>query len=111
MVGVFFLLSLSALGGLSMRSSQYAYVHLLVLTLAGCGQIAEVPSSTDPCSENWLQRVESSLSTGDEQGHGPDIGSQEWRATVEFRLGIRGSSALPARDSSEWCSYIDGVIF
>jgi hypothetical protein len=47
------------------------------------------------------------VTTGDGQGHGPDIGSDEWRSVVEFKLGIRGNPAVPSRASREWCHYID----
>ena len=43
-------------------------------------------------------------------GHGPDIGSGEWKSVVEFKLGIRGNPDVPDRDSQEWCSYIDALI-
>jgi hypothetical protein len=41
--------------------------------------------------------------TDDGQGHGPDIGSDEWKSVIEFRLGIRGKPDLPARASEAWC--------
>ena len=49
----------------------------------------------------------SRLVTGDGQGHGPDIGSDEWRSVVEFKLGIRDDPSTPTRDSEDWCAYID----
>lgn len=63
-----------------------------------------------PCSELWQQYIETQLQTGDSQGHGPDIGSLEWRSVVEFKLGIRGDPAIPSRESDEWCGYIDEQI-
>jgi hypothetical protein len=60
-----------------------------------------------PCSEDWFAQVEQQIATGDSQGHGPDLGSIEWRHTVEFKLGLRGSTDIPARNSTVWCEYID----
>ena len=80
---------------------------LSIAFAAACsgGQIRE--SSPEPCSEQWQQTVEARLHTGDAHGHGPDVGSAEWRSVVEFKLGIRGKPEVPARDSLEWCAFID----
>jgi hypothetical protein len=51
--------------------------------------------------------MESVLPTGDGEGHGPDLGSEEWKSVIEFRLGIRGDVSIPDRSSEEWCIYID----
>lgn len=59
------------------------------------------------CSAGWLAWVERQLVSGDGQGHGPDVGSDEWRSVIEFRLGIRGNAQVPARSSEAWCRYID----
>jgi hypothetical protein len=70
--------------------------------------------SNDPgyelCSEPWLRDIEAQLQTGDSEGHGPDLGSLEWRSVVEFKLDIRGDPAIPARESDEWCEFIDETI-
>ena len=58
------------------------------------------------CTPEWQQKVESDLGTGDGQGHGPDIGSDEWKSVVEFRLGVRGLPEVPERDSDSWCAYV-----
>ncbi len=62
------------------------------------------------CTYSWYQSVESALPSGDGMGHGPDIGSAEWRSVIEFRLGIRGNADVPDRDSDEWCGYINGLL-
>lgn len=67
----------------------------------------QLTAGTKPCSAPWLQMVEQTLSTGDGQGHGPDLGSSEWRSVVEFKLGIRGNPDVPDRATEEWCAYID----
>lgn len=58
------------------------------------------------CAPAWQRSVEAQLGSGDGQGHGPDLGSDEWQAVVEARLGLRGTAALPARDSTAWCTLI-----
>jgi len=86
----------------------------LILTSQGHMDDAEyqrqLTAGTEPCSTPWLQMVEQTLSTGDGQGHGPDLGSSEWRSVVEFKLGIRGNPDVPDRDSEAWCAYIDQAI-
>lgn len=86
------------------------YRHLaisLLLFAAACGTENATSPGPEPCSGEWQQWVESRLTTGDGQGHGPDIGSDEWRSVVEFKLGIRDDPSVPSRGSDEWCSYID----
>jgi uncharacterized protein len=63
-----------------------------------------------PCTASWYQFIEKTVATGDGQGHGPDIGSEEWKSVIEFRLGIRGAPDLPARDSEDWCRLIDRIV-
>ena len=59
------------------------------------------------CTEIWFEKVDRQIASGDGQGHGPDLGSLEWRSVVEFKLGVRGDESLPAADSEHWCAYID----
>ncbi|QFI37199.1 hypothetical protein FR932_04840 [Moritella marina ATCC 15381] len=59
------------------------------------------------CTHAWYSEIDSQLITGDGQGHGPDLGSQEWRSVIEFKLGIRGDANVPARHSTLWCDYIN----
>jgi len=68
------------------------------------------PQTPVPCSPDWLQWVEQTVSSGDGQGHGPDIGSGEWKSVIEFKLGLRGAAALPTPDSQSWCRFIDEAI-
>lgn len=78
-----------------------------LLIVSSCGVGPDPDAGLQPCSEQWLQFVEEQLRTGDAEGHGPDVGSMEWRSVVEFKLGIRGDPATPPRETEEWCSYID----
>ena len=78
-----------------------------VLVAASCGVEESVEPGPQPGAVLGQQEVELLLPTGDGAGHGPDRGSLEWRSVVEFKLGIRGDPAIPARDTDEWCTYID----
>lgn len=77
-----------------------AYVHA-----SGGGQ-PETPTGT-PCSDAWNHAIEKAVATGDGRGHGPDMGSDEWKSVIEFKLGIRGQPQVPHRDTLAWCQYID----
>ena len=82
-------------------------MYSLFLTgVSGCADPQLQEATTPYCTDDWFAFVESELVTGDEQGHGPDLGSNEWRSVVEFKLGIRGNSDIPDRGSDEWCQYI-----
>lgn len=87
-------------------------VLLLFAQIMACADMvrgAPAPSP-QPCSEAWYRLVEASVPTGDGQGHGPDPGSDEWKSVVEFRLGIRGKTGVPVRDSEAWCRYIGQLV-
>ena len=68
------------------------------------------PAALEPCSVAWNRYVERSLVSGDGQGHGPDLGSDEWKGVIEFKLGIRGQPDVPARDTDAWCLFIDRLV-
>ena len=90
---------------------QLAFIFVTsCFVLLACQQ--EMPQSdiSNLCVQTWYESVESIISSGDGMGHGPDIGSEEWRSVIEFRLGIRGNAEVPDRSSDEWCAYIDGLI-
>ena len=89
-----------------MKNQLILLAVLVAITLpAAAGSEALVP-----CTEEWYQFVEHKLVSGDGQGHGPDIGSDEWKSVIEFKLGIRGQSGLPDRDSEDWCRLIDAMV-
>ncbi len=92
---------------------QFGFIGLALIALAlnGCSRHAVSSVSEQPCSTGWVEAVESKIASGDGQDHGPDPGSEEWQSVVEFRLGIRGSPELPDRASSDWCLYIDRLLF
>ena len=86
-----------------------AVVLSLLVSVTACAAV-EAPSAGSPlCAAGWAQAVETNLGTGDGSGHGPDAGSDEWQSVVEFRLGVRGLTGLPARGSPPWCAYIEAL--
>lgn len=60
-----------------------------------------------PCNTAEYQQIEQRVNSTDGAGHGPDVGSEEWQSVIEFRLGVRGNPEVPARDSDEWCRFIE----
>lgn len=83
---------------------------LVILIASGCADEQTPYSDLQPCTAPWQEYVEAQLQTGDSEGHGPDLGSLEWRSVVEFKLGIRGDPTIPSRATDEWCTYIDQAI-
>lgn len=51
-------------------------------------------------SIQWYNWVDSKVITGDDAGHGPDIGSAEWCGVIDFKLFNRASGLKPC--SPEW---------
>ncbi|WP_027966307.1 MliC family protein [Halomonas halocynthiae] len=91
-------------------------LSLLVILAAGAGCASLNGGSSESelresglCSEAGYEAIENQVPTGDGQGHGPDIGSDEWKSVVEFRLGIRGQDGVPARDTDAWCRHIESL--
>jgi uncharacterized protein len=68
---------------------------------------AASPDKSGFCTQEWYRFIEGKMATGDGQGHGPDLGSDEWQSVVEFKLGIRGKAEVPLRNSDAWCRSID----
>ena len=89
-------------------TSARLFIVISVLAICSCAVTPGV--DWEPCSEEWFQYVEDKLGTQDAHGHGPDIGSSEWRSVVEFKLGIRGNPDVPQRETEQWCTYIDEKI-
>jgi hypothetical protein len=79
----------------------------LAIATTGCFLNKENNTKQQVCSNDWYLLVEKQISTGDSQGHGPDLGSIEWRSTIEFKLGIRDQAGIPDLDTEQWCSYIN----
>ncbi|WP_210397846.1 hypothetical protein [Motiliproteus sediminis] len=78
---------------------------IVTLALGGCA--AQVSDAPAPCSPAWNQALEERVGSSDGRGHGPDVGSVEWRGVVEFKLGLRGLPGRPPLASDVWCEDID----
>ena len=85
-------------------------IPILLLLTAQSPLLLAGAEPGEPCSETWYQYIEAKVISGDGQGHGPDLGSDEWKGVVEFKLGIRGQDGLPSRDSQAWCDLIDQLV-
>jgi len=92
------------------NSRPLLFLAVSLFALSACEN--QLPQTEIPnlCGQDWYESVESAINTGDGMGHGPDIGSDEWRSVIEFRLGVRGNADVPDRNSQEWCRYINGLI-
>lgn len=90
-----------------MKSVVRLILLIVIATLqpAGCAQ-----HHKPNCSSEWQHFVDNTVTSGDGMGHGPDIGSEEWKSVIEFKLGVRGQSGVPDRQSPEWCTYIQELI-
>lgn len=77
---------------------------LMMVVATGTAQAQAV------CSETWYRSIEQQVVSGDGQGHGPDLGSDEWQSAIEFKLGVRGQPGVPSRGSPDWCGYIDRLV-
>jgi uncharacterized protein len=83
------------------------YLSVFLVLVAGTFPVS---ASEPPGSEAWYGSIAGKVPTGDAQGHGPDVGSDEWKSVVELKLGVRGKADVPRRDSGDGCRYIDQVI-
>jgi hypothetical protein len=88
------------------RKAPNILVGLAITIFFGCAGDTNNPPATQDCSDEWLAMMEKQLSITDRQGHGPDIGSLEWRSAIEFKLGIRDDPQTPPPESPQWCNYI-----
>ena len=79
----------------------------LLLFVSACSAPIPALDRPAPCSAEWFTFVEQELRTSDLEGHGPDIGSDEWRSVIEFKLGVRDQEGVPDAGTPEWCDFID----
>lgn len=94
-----------------MRHHGFVAIVLVGLACGGSGgPHGDADGGGAVCSDAWYRAVEAKVGTGDGQGHGPDLGSDEWKSTVEFRLGVRGRPDVPPRDGDAWCRYVEGLL-
>ena len=88
----------------------YIKITIGIITISGVGCTlfsSNLNIDAQDCSREWYTLVERRLKTSDNNGHGPDLGSIEWRSVIEFKLNIRGKSEVPPRESDLWCDYIN----
>ena len=96
----------------SMKHSlnQLPLTTLTCIAVAACSSTSSDPihilEQTATCSDQVLLHIDGMVVTQDDQGHGPDQGSEEWHSAVEFKLNVTSKPDLPARNSNEWCAYI-----
>jgi len=84
---------------------------IVAAAVARASTAEELPSDANlVCSDSWYRSIEERVPTGDGQAHGPDVGSDEWKSVVEFKLGIRDTPDVPERDGEAWCRYIDQIV-
>ena len=86
------------------------HLCFLLCILSACqGQTIQT-ETPELCTESWYSTVELAIPSGDGMGHGPDVGSEEWKSVIEFKLGIRGNPNIPDRNSPDWCNYINDFV-
>ena len=105
--------------GPSLDEEQRALKHIRGLSVQDFGQSGLVfnddgsitPVNSHPvpasCSNRLYASIEERLATGDGLGHGPDVGSDEWKSVIEFKLGLRDDPEVPERDTNAWCGFVD----
>jgi uncharacterized protein len=89
------------------------YLLFSLFFVAACVQASDnqTASLVKPlCSASWYRSIEQKLPTSDAQMHGPDIGSEEWKSVIEFKLGVRNKPNVPDSNSESWCRYIDQLV-
>lgn len=90
------------------------WITAMIICAAVCALASDYNLSSAeteiPCSDSWYRFIDEAVATRDDQGHGPDVGSDEWKSVIEFKLGIRDKPNLPDRDSDAWCRHIDQIV-
>lgn len=59
-------------------------------------------------SIKWRMIVQNKVSANDSLNHGPDIDSNEWCNTIDFKLFDRKSGLIPC--SSEWVEKVSEIL-
>ena len=91
---------------MNVQKSIFLYLFIIFISF-GCTSNKKEEIQFQDCTNDWFLQVEKEILTGDGQGHGPDIGSLEWRSVIEFKLGIRNDPKVPSIESTQWCNYIN----
>ena len=75
------------------------FAALFALFMVACSDRSTAPSDWNA----WSAWVEARYPVGDAQGHGPDIGSDEWARALQQKLGIVDDQGHgPDIGSPEW---------
>ena len=78
------------------------------LPQAASASQSSLPGSAPQAWDAWARWADEQHSTGDDQGHGPDIGSDEWAYALDQQLGISdGQGHGPDLKSAEWRSAVE----
>ncbi|BCX47996.1 conserved hypothetical protein [Haloferula helveola] len=83
-------------------------ILLGVFGLTACDPVvppAQTTASMEPAPSEWnawAAWVEEQRPVGDGQGHGPDVGSDEWAMAIDRNLGISSDGHGPDLKSAEW---------
>lgn len=86
-------------------------ITLAIVLISACTQrVHNVTEPVSSCDMARYQEFDAQLQSGDGMGHGPDIGSDEWKSVIEFLLGLRGAEGLPSHHSPKWCDAIQHAI-
>lgn len=93
--------------GTKKQAAIRGFFTAIFMFVAGFQGSSADPNRPPPCSDPWYPYIDGIVVTGDGAGHGPDVGSDEWQSVVEFKLGVRGDSNVPARSSAAWCEFVD----
>lgn len=90
------------------RRVQAAVGCVVLIGLMACDDPRTRNEKLQPriCTQDWFRYVERELRTSDAHGHGPDVGSLEWKSVVEFKLGIRGEAQVPSPETRDWCEFV-----
>ena len=80
----------------------------LLLVFCGCAERASSPPAD---WQAWVRWVEDKKPVGDADGHGPDIGSNEWSAALSRELGITDAEGHgPDVGSAEWRATVESKL-
>ncbi len=81
---------------------------LLLLSLAAC---SDRGSELSADWTTWSAWVEARYPVSDAEGHGPDIGSDEWARALQWKLGIVDEQGHgPDLGSAEWRAAVEQKI-
>lgn len=77
------------------------------------GQGVEQPKPTSAVvgTPGWFAAVEAVVRVTDREGHGPDIGSEEWMSAVTKKVFRVHGEAAPVVGTKEWFEQVNQRVF